>query len=234
MSAGEEDLSTKRFLSLNEITCSVQLSLVVASLSTAMVAFLGSALGYVLARFRFPGNNLLDALCTLPLFLPPTVVGFYLLAVFGRGGVIGQHIYSLTGWSPVFTWQAAVIAAVVISLPLMVKTSRAAFETVDRGLEHVSLTLGKSRFETILKVTLPLASRGLLAGLALSFTRAIGEFGATLMLAGNIPGKTQTIPLLIFQATECGQSDLVLSLVLIMSLFSLSVIMLLNKWGARW
>jgi molybdate transport system permease protein len=219
---------------LSQIISSIQLSLLVASISTAFVALLGSLLGYLLARFRFPGNNLLDALCTLPLFLPPTVVGFYLLIVFGREGVIGQYIYGLTGWSPVFTWQAAVIAAVVISLPLMVKTSRAAFETVDRGLELVSLTLGKSRFETIVKVTLPLASRGLLAGLALSFTRAIGEFGATLMLAGNIPGKTQTIPLLIFQATECGEGNLVLSLVLVMSLFSLSVIMLLNRWGARW
>ena len=116
----------------------------------------------------------------------------------------------------------------------MVKTSRAAFETVDRGLELVSLTLGKSELETVWKVTLPLASRGLLAGLALSFTRAIGEFGATLMLAGNIPGKTQTIPLLIYQATQCGQSNLVLVLVLIMSLFSLSVIMFLNRWQTRW
>lgn len=219
---------------MNEIASSIQLSLLVASLSTLLVAFIGSALGYVLARFRFPGNNFLDALCTLPLFLPPTVVGFYLLAVFGRSGIIGQHIFKLTGWSPVFTWQAAVIAAVVISLPLMVKTSRAAFETVDQGLELVSLTLGKSRLETIIKVTLPLAAPGLIAGLALSFTRAIGEFGATLMLAGNIPGKTQTIPLLIFQATQCGQEDLVLWLVLTMSVFSLSVIMLLNKWGARW
>ena len=153
---------------MSEIAFSIELSLVVASLSTVIVALLGSALGYVLARFRFPGNNFLDALCTLPLFLPPTVVGFYLLAVFGRAGAVGQYIYKMTGWSPVFTWQAAVIAATVISLPIMVKTSRAAFETVDRGLELVSLTLGKSELETVWKVTLPLASRGLLAGLALS------------------------------------------------------------------
>lgn len=219
---------------MSDVLFSVQLSLVVAGLSTLIVAGLGAVIGYVLARYRFPGHNLLDALCTLPLVLPPTVVGFYLLATFGREGVIGQYLYKLTGWSPVFTWQAAVIAAVVISLPLMVKTSRAAFETVDSGLELVSLTLGKSRLETIMKVTLPLASPGLFAGLALSFTRAIGEFGATLMLAGNIPGKTQTIPLLIFQATQSGESKLVLVLVLVMSFFSLSVVMLINKWGARW
>ncbi len=218
----------------NDILFSIQLSLFVATVSTLIVALLGSALGYLLARFNFPGRNLLDAICTLPLVLPPTVVGFYLLAVFGREGAIGHQLYELTGWSPVFTWQAAVIAAVVISIPLMVKTSRAAFESVDQELELVSLTLGKSRLETIFKVTLPLAARGLLAGLALSFTRAIGEFGATLMLAGNIPGKTQTIPLLIFEATQSGETQLVLILVLAMSVFSLSVVMLINRWGMRW
>lgn len=218
----------------NDILFSIQLSLMVATFSTLIVAVIGSALGYLLARFKFPGRNFLDALCTLPLVLPPTVVGFYLLAVFGREGLIGHRLYKLTGWSPVFTWQAAVIAAVVISIPLMVKTSRAAFEAVDQELELVSLTLGKSRLETIFKITLPLAARGLLAGLALSFTRAIGEFGATLMLAGNIPGKTQTIPLLIFEATQTGESQLVLLLVFAMSAFSLAVVMLINKWGLRW
>lgn len=219
---------------MNDIAFSVSLSLWVAAISTLFVAIIGSAMGYLLARTRFPGHTLLDALCTLPLVLPPTVVGFYLLAVFGHSGFMGQILYKLTGWSLVFTWQAAVIAAFVISLPLMVKTSRAAFETVDRGLESVSLTLGKSEWETLLKVTLPLASRGLLAGVALSFTRAIGEFGATLMLAGNIPGKTQTIPLLIFQATQSGENNVVFALVIIMSLFTLSVLLLINKWGARW
>lgn len=219
---------------MNELLFSVQLSLVVASVSTLLVAVIGAAIGYSLARYRFPGHGFLDAFCTLPLVLPPTVLGFYLLGIFGREGFAGQILYKMTGWSPVFTWQAAVIASFVISLPLMVKTSRAAFETVDRGLEEVSLTLGKSPLETYFKVTVPLAAPGLLAGLALSFTRAIGEFGATLMLAGNIPLKTQTVPLLIFQATQSGESHLVLSLVLIMSAFSLAVLLLINKWGARW
>ena len=218
----------------NDILFSIQLSLLVATISTLIVAMCGSALGYLLARFNFPGRNLLDAVCTLPLVLPPTVVGFYLLSVFGREGLIGRQLYQWTGWSPVFTWQAAVIAAVVISIPLMVKTSRAAFESVDQELELVSLTLGKTRLQTLFRITLPLASRGLLAGLALSFTRAIGEFGATLMLAGNIPGKTQTIPLLIFEATQTGESQLVLLLVLAMSAFALAVVMLINRWGMRW
>lgn len=219
---------------MNYLHFAIELSILVAALSTLIVAIFGSAMGYFLARFRFPGHNLLDALCTLPLVLPPTVVGFYLLGIFGREGFIGHYLYKLTSWSPVFTWQAAVIAAVVISMPLMVKTSRAAFETVDRGLELASYTLGKSSLETFFKITVPLASRGLLAGLALSFTRALGEFGATLMLAGNIPGKTQTIPLLIYEASQSGESAVVFSLVVVISVFSLTVVMLSNKWGARW
>ncbi|MBX9572101.1 MAG: molybdate ABC transporter permease subunit [Candidatus Obscuribacterales bacterium] len=219
---------------MNDIIFSIQLSLMVACVSTVFVASFGSALGFVLARFKFPGRNLLDALLTLPLILPPTVVGFYLLGFFGKNGLVGKQIFELTGWSPVFTWQACVISAIVISLPLMVKTSKAAFESLDTKLEDVSMTLGKSRLQTIFLVTLPLAARGLIAGVALSFARALGEFGATLMIAGNIPGRTQTLPLLIFQATQTGETDLVLSLVLVLSLFSLLVALLSNEWKVHW
>ena len=218
---------------MSDLFFSIQLSFMVATVSTAIVSFAGAILGYVLARLRFPGRNLLDAICTLPLILPPTVVGFYLLGIFGRQGWLGQHLYQITGWSPVFTWQAAVIASVVISIPLMVKTSKAAFESVDAALEDVSLTLGKSKLETIFHVTLPLAARGLIAGAALSFARALGEFGATLMIAGNIPGKTQTLPLLIYQATLTGETNMVLSTVLILSAFSFLVSLMSNKMGAR-
>ena len=218
---------------MSDLFFSIQLSFMVATVSTVIVSFAGAILGYVLARLRFPGRNLLDAICTLPLILPPTVVGFYLLGIFGRQGWLGQHLYQITGWSPVFTWQAAVIASVVISIPLMVKTSKAAFESVDAALEDVSLTLGKSKLETIFHVTLPLAARGLIAGAALSFARALGEFGATLMIAGNIPGKTQTLPLLIYQATLTGETNMVFSTVLILSAFSLLVSLMSNKMGAR-
>ncbi|MBX9690150.1 MAG: ABC transporter permease subunit, partial [Candidatus Obscuribacterales bacterium] len=125
---------------MSDTVFAVQLSLFVACLSTLIIAVLGSTLGYLLARFRFPGHALLDAFCTLPLVLPPTVVGYYLLALFGRQGFVGRYFFELTGWSPVFTWQAAVIASVVIAMPLMVKTSRAAFEGVAPDLENVSLT----------------------------------------------------------------------------------------------
>lgn len=219
---------------MSDILFSLQLSLMVACVSTLCVAVIGSALGYILARLQFPGRNLLDAVLALPLILPPTVVGFYLLGFFGKNGFVGKQIYEITGWSPVFTWQACVISAIVISLPLMVKTSKAAFESLDTKLEDVSLTLGKSRLQTIFSVTLPLAARGLIAGAALSFARALGEFGATLMIAGNIPGKTQTLPLLIFQATLTGETDLVLSLVLVLSAFSLFIALLSNEWKVRW
>lgn len=219
---------------MSDILFSLQLSLFVSTVSTIVVAIAGTVIGYFLARARFPGRNMLEAVCTLPLILPPTVVGFYLLGCFGRQGWLGKHLFELTGWSPVFTWQGAVIAAMVISIPLMVKTSKAAFESVDQSLENVSLTLGKTRLETTLEVTLPLAAKGLMAGIALSFARALGEFGATLMIAGNIPQKTQTLPLLIFQASQTGESHLVFNLVILLSLFSLIVVYLSNKWGARW
>ncbi|HEY9772604.1 MAG TPA: molybdate ABC transporter permease subunit [Planktothrix sp.] len=219
---------------MTEIWFSIRLSLLVALLSTVIVALVGGTLGYILARFRFAGRNVLDALCTLPLVLPPTVVGFYLLGIFGRGGWLGHFIFACTGWSPVFTWQACVIAAVVISMPLMVKSSRAAFESVDQAYERVAYTLGRSRFETLTKVTIPLASKGLFAGIAMSFARALGEFGATLMLAGNIPGKTQTIPLAIYQATQSGADSTVFGLVVLLSVCSFFLLLLLNRWGAKW
>jgi molybdate transport system permease protein len=213
---------------------SLQLSLLVASIATVIVAVFGTTIGYFLARLRFPGRNLVDAICTLPLVLPPTVVGFYMLGILGKRGWLGQYLYSFTGWTPLFTWQAAVIAAVMIAMPLMIKTSRAAIESVDPIYERAAYTLGKSRVDTLFKVTLPLAWKGLLAGVALSFTRALGEFGATLMLAGNIPGRTQTMPLAIYQAAQAGDESLALGLVIILTAASLLVMVLINRLGAKW
>ncbi len=213
---------------------SLRLSLLVALLATAVVSVAGTALGFLLARVRFPGRDVVDTLCTLPLVLPPTVVGFFLLCVFARRGALGQYLYALTGWTPMFTWQAAVIAAVVIALPIMVRTSRGAIESVDTTFEKVAYTLGQSGLSTFFKVTLPLSSKGLAAGIVLTFTRALGEFGATLMLAGNIPGKTQTMPLAIYQATQTGQDDLALGLVMLMTITSFGVIFWTNRIGSKW
>ena len=219
---------------MNDIASPFQLSLLIALLATVAVSLVGITIGYVIARFKFWGRDLLDAFCTLPLVLPPTVVGFYLLQVFGKKGWIGQHIYAATGWTPLFTWQAAVIASFVIALPIMVKTSRAAIEAVDQTFERVAYTLGKTQRETFLTVTLPLASKGLLAGVALSFARALGEFGATMMVAGNIPGKTQTMPLAIYQATQTGENGLATIMVLMLTASSFLVLFVINRLGARW
>jgi molybdate transport system permease protein len=170
-----------------------------------MIVLVGTAVAYLLAMKNFKGKETLDMLFTLPLVLPPTVTGFFLVVIFGRNGFFGKPLYELTGWSVMFTWQAAVIASFVVALPLMIKTARAAMESVDRNLINASYTLGHSKFETALRVILPLAKKGIIAGAVLSFARAMGEFGATLMLAGNIPGRTDTMPIAIYSMASSGE-----------------------------
>jgi len=205
-----------------------KLSLLVVTVATFLVGVVGTGLGYVLAKRQFRAKELCDAILTLPMVLPPTVTGYYLILLLGRRGWIGRYIYSLTGWSLAFTWQGAVVAAGVMALPIMVKSARAALESVDARYEMVSFSLGKGEFETFFRVTLPLARRGLVAGIVLSFARALGEFGATLMLAGNIPGKTQTMPLAIFEAFIAGEDRQAQVLALILTLASVATIYLTN------
>ena len=196
---------------------SFKLSLLVVTVATVVIATLGLALGVLFARGRFLGRELLASFFTLPLVLPPTVTGFFLILLFGRRGLIGAPIYKITGWTVVFTWQAAVIAAVVLALPLMVLSARAAIESVNPQYEIASYTLGKSPVATFFRITLPLARRGIFAGIVLSFTRALGEFGATFMLAGNIPGRTQTMPLAIYEAVISGDNKQAQVLALILT-----------------
>ncbi len=211
----------------------IALSVRVAVLATALNALVGIPLAYVLARRRFWGRAVVDVLVTLPLVLPPTVTGYYLILVLGRRGWLGAPLYALTGWTVAFTWYAAVIAATVMALPLLVRTARAAIESVDPDLEKAALTLGRSEWRTALEVTLPLARNGVLAGLVLAFARALGEFGATLMLAGNIPGKTTTAPLAIYTAVQTGATDEALALVGVLTLLSCVVLVLSGRLGAR-
>ena len=182
----------------------LRLSLQVAVAATALNALVGIPIAYALARRRFWGRSLVDLLVTLPLILPPTVVGYYLIVLLGRRGVLGAPLYRLTGWTVAFTWYAAVIAATVMALPLLVRTVRAAIESVDRDLERAAYTLGRSELRTALEVTLPLARNGILAGLVLAFARALGEFGATIMVAGSLPGQTTTMSVAIYQAVQVG------------------------------
>jgi len=207
----------------------LKLSLMVVSVSTLIIAVTGTAFGFLLARRRFPGKELLDAALTLPMVLPPTVVGYYLILILGRKGLLGAPVYNLTGWSVTFTWIAAVVASVVVAIPLMVKSARAAIESVNQDYENVSRIMGKGEWETFFRVTLPLAGRGLLAGVILSFARAFGEFGATMMLAGNIRGKTQTMPLAIYEAMAAGEDGTAAALAIILTGISLAVVYLTNR-----
>ena len=209
------------------------LSLEVAVAATVLNALVGLPLAYGLARGRFWGRGLVDLVVTLPLILPPTVTGYYLIVLLGRRGVLGSPLYSLTGWTVAFTPYAAVIAATVMALPLLVRTARAAIESVDLDLERAALTLGRSRWRTALEVTLPLARNGIVAGLVLAFARALGEFGATLMLAGNIPGRTATMPLAIYTAVQTGESGEALVLVGLLTALSCVVLFVAGRLGAR-
>ncbi len=218
-----------------EIWIPLKISLLVALTATAVIGVAGLLLAYLLARKDFKGKNFLDALITVPMVLPPTVVGYYLVLLLGREGWIGKPLYQLTGWSFIFTWQGATLAAAVVALPLMVKVSRAALESVDENLIKASYSLGKSEKETFFKVILPLARGGILAGLILAFARALGEFGATLMVAGNIPGKTSTMPLSIYSAFESGNDPLAQTLALVLTVISVVVIYLAGRWSrSRW
>jgi molybdate transport system permease protein len=206
-----------------------KLSLVVVTCATIVVGVLGLAFAYFLAKREFRGKELLDAVLTMPLVLPPTVTGYYLVVLLGRRGLLGGALYDYTGWAVTFTPWAAIIAAGVMALPLMIKTSRAALESVNPTYEIASYTLGKGEAETFFRVTLPLARRGVLAGLVLSFARALGEFGATLMLAGNIPGRTQTMPLAIYEAVAAGDERQAQILALILTAVSITAVYLTNR-----
>jgi len=187
----------------------VWLSLRVSVLATALTLLVGVPAAWVLARKRFPGRDLLEGVVVLPLVLPPTVLGYYLLVLIGSQGPIGRALGAL-GIELAFTWRAAVLAAAVGSIALLVKATQAGFETVDRRLEQAARTLGRSEWSIFWSVTLPLAWRSLLAGTVLAFCRAFGDFGITLMVAGSIPGKTQTLPLAIYdrvQAFQMGEAN---------------------------
>ncbi len=210
---------------------SLRLSLQVAILATVMMVLFGIPVSYLLARREFRGREVIDMLFTLPLVLPPTVTGYYLIILFGRSGYIGKILYLWTGWSIMFTWYAAALAAFVVAIPLLIKTARAAIESVDINIIQASYALGLSEFQTAVYIVLPLARKGILAGIILSFARALGEFGATLMIAGNIPGKTNTMPLAIY--TSAGSGDWSKANMMVISLTALSGIALYfaNKYS---
>lgn len=208
------------------------LSLKVAGWATALNIMFGTLIGFALARLRFPGRNVLDTLLTLPMVMPPTVLGYYLLVLLGRNGVIGQWLSDM-GIELVFTWQGAVIAAMVVTFPLVFQPARAAFEQVPSQLEAAARLLGLREWAVFWRVSLPLAWRSILAGVLLAFARALGEFGATLMVAGSIPGQTQTLSIAVYEAVQAGDDALANGLVVLISVVCVVILLLFRHFGVR-
>ncbi len=182
----------------------VRITIQVAATATLLCVVIGLPIAWILARYRFRGHAIVEALVTLPLILPPTVVGYYLLRTFGRGSPVGRFLEDEVGIRVVFTWWGAAIAAAILSAPLLIRTAQSAFEQVDPELERVAATLGRTRLGVFAAITLPLSMRGVAAGIALAFARSAGEFGATIMVAGNIPGETRTLPVSVYDAVQAG------------------------------
>ncbi|MED4729890.1 molybdate ABC transporter permease subunit [Aneurinibacillus migulanus] len=209
------------------------LSVKVAGIATVIVFIVGVGMAFLLARRSFTGKSVIESLFLLPLVLPPTVVGFGLLILFGKNGWIGKWLINWFDIQIVFTWIGAVIASVVVAFPLMYQAASAAFQTLDEKLEQAARTMGASEWRIFWTVSFPLAWPGVLAGLVLSFARALGEFGATLMIAGYIPGQTDTLPIAIYFAAEAGQMEQATGWVIIIVALGFSAMMWLNWWGRR-
>lgn len=184
----------------------IPLTLGTAALSTLLIVVPGLAVAWLLARYRWRGKSLVETLVALPLVMPPVATGLILLELFGRRGPIGGWLHAL-GIEVVFTWRAVVLAMAVMSFPLLVRAARVAFEEVNPRLEQIARTLGASDARVFLTITLPLAARGIVSGMLLAFARAIGEFGATILVAGNIPGRTSTLSLAIYNHVQLGRDD---------------------------
>ncbi len=205
------------------------LTLKVSGLATIAAMVFGVLVAYALTHWKFIGRDVIDAICTLPMVMPPTVLGYYLLVLIGRRGIVGIWLKDTFGITLMFTWKGAVIAAAVVAFPLVFKSARAALEGVGKQFEDAARTLGQGELSVFLRVSLPLAFRGVLAGTMLAFARAMGEFGATLMVAGNLPGKTQTLSLAVYSAVQAGEDTLANILVLVISIVCVTILVITSR-----
>lgn len=212
-------------MSSQDVLVPLLLTLKVAGWATVFATLAGIGIAYLLVRCRFPGREIIDAMMTLPMVMPPTVLGYYLLVLVGRRGVIGEWLHDSLGITLIFTWQGAVLAAAIVAFPLVYKGARAALEGVEHQFEQAARVLGQSEFEVFVRVTLPLAWRGILAGAMLAFARALGEFGATLMVAGSLPGRTQTLSIAVYEAVQAGKDDVANYLVIVTSVVCVSILL---------
>lgn len=202
----------------------VRFTLAVCALSTLLILPIGLAIAWPLARYRWPGKLLIETLVTLPLVLPPVATGLLLLKLFGRRGAFGGFLRDQLGIDVVFTWRAVVVAAAVMSFPLLVRSARVGFQEVNQRLEQIARTLGASNPRVFFTITLPLAARGVIAGIVLAFARAVGEFGATILVAGNIPGKTTTLSLEIFSAVQLGHDPTAYRLLIVCAIIAFGAV----------
>jgi molybdate transport system permease protein len=207
------------------------LSLRVALAATAITSVLGVAGAYALARGRFPGRGLIEAIASLPIILPPTVLGYYLLTVLGRDSPIGRAWEAVTGGPLVFTAAGAVVAASVASFPFCLRAARAAIADVDQRYEDAARTMGLPEWRIAAQVTLPLARAGIAAGIALAFARALGDFGTTLMVAGNIPGRTQTAPIAIYDSVQAGDDTQAAAIAVVLSAIAIAALVVVGRLG---
>ncbi len=206
------------------------LSLKVAAVATLLALVLGTALGWLFARVQFRGSSVLEAALMLPLVLPPTVIGYGILVALGRRSALGGWLHEHLDYTIIFSWHGAVVASALVALPLVLKSASAAFAGVDRTMEAAARTLRQSPWSVFVRVTLPLAWPGILAGTLLAYARAMGEFGASLMVAGSIPHQTQTLSMAIYDAVQAGQNDAALLLVIVTSVISIAVLVASNRF----
>ena len=207
----------------------ILLSLKVTVIAVFVTFFIGTALAYVFHKNSFKFKNIIETLIVLPMSLPPTVIGYILLILIGRRGLIGKYFYEWFGWNIVFSWKAACLVAVVVTIPLMYQNAKLGFDNVQKEIKEAAKVDGAESFQILRYIIFPMASKGILAGILLSCIRAMGEFGATLIVAGNIPGQTQTIPLLIYFSIESGEIKKANILIIIIVIFSFILVMVINR-----
>ncbi len=209
------------------------LSFQIAAIAMVLAALIGITVAAILANFRFPGRDLIDVIFTAPIVMPPTVLGYYVLVVLGRRSIIGHAFESLTGTSIVFTWVGAVIAAVIGALPLVVKSVRTALEETDPTLVLAARTLGATPLRAFFTIQLPLAYRGIVAALMLAFARSLGDFGVTLMVAGDIPNETQTAALAIYDAIQAHRESEAMGMIVMLTAIVVVLLYIVGKLTAR-
>lgn len=208
----------------------ITLSLKIAFTATVIVLIVGVIMSRLFTKYDFKGKDIIETIFLLPMTLPPSVVGYVLLVLLGKRGLVGKFLLDNFEYQLIFTWVAATIAAAIVAFPLMYQQSKSAFMEIDESIEEAARSLGANSFQVFTRVTFPLALKGILSGVVLTFARSLGEFGATIMVAGNIPGKTQNIPLAIYLAVETGNKAMANKLVLIEVIFSFVVVYGVNFW----